>query len=202
MSLDRVDTQDVFVPSDAGREELKGGSTRLPTVAIELLVLFDGKLNLGEVVGKVPGASYADARVMVQKLATERLLELARPELEVNIDFSYFFGAPPAAAPTEAVNKSVSAETDHGVAALSLDGYYVSIARRAAVKHKPAAGSAFAFAMATASLVAATTPAFVRSREAPKPHVPFTSTRTPTPRVSVSTTFTICFSRVMTKLFR
>ena len=134
----------MFVPSDAGREELKSGSTRLPAVAIELLVLFDGKLNLGEVVGKVPGASYADARAMVQTLATERLLELARPELEVNIDFSYFFGAPSATAPTETVNQSVSAEADHGVAALSLDGYYVSIARRAAVKHEPAAGSAFA----------------------------------------------------------
>jgi TldD protein len=43
---------------------------------------------------------------------------------------------------------------------------------------------------------------FVRSRDAPNPHVPFTSTRTPTPRLSVSTTLTICCSRVMTKLFR
>ena len=59
-----------------------------------------------------------------------------------------------------------------------------------------------AFAIASASFVAATTPALVRSRDAPNPQVPATSTRTPTPRVSVSTTFTICCSRVMTKLFR
>lgn len=143
MSLDRVDTQDVFEPSDAGREELKGGSTALPTAAIELLVLFDGKLSLGEVAGKVPGVTYADARAMAQQLAAGGLLELARPELEVNIDFSYFFGASSAAAPTETSVQSASAEADNGVAALSLDGYYVSIARRAAEKHLPAVGTAY-----------------------------------------------------------
>lgn len=141
MSLDRVDTQDVFVPSDAGFDELKGGATSLPAAAIELLVLFDGKASLGEVSGRVPGLAYEAARTLVQKLATDGYLELARPELDVNIDFSYFFGSTPALVPPEGTLLAAGKEADGGVTALSLDGYYVSIARRAAEKRQPAAGA-------------------------------------------------------------
>lgn len=140
MSLDKVDTQDVFVPSDAGLDELKGGATSLPAGAIELLVLFDGKASLGAVASRVPGLAYEAARALAQKLATDGYLELARPELDVSIDFSYFFGNQPAPDPTEGALLEAGNEAEGGVTALSLNGYYVSIARRAAEKRSPAAG--------------------------------------------------------------
>ncbi len=142
MGLDRVDTQDVFVPSDAGLDELKGGATSLPAAAIELLVLFDGKASLGEVSGRVPSLTYEAARALAQKLATDGYLELARPEPDVSIDFSYFFGNPPPPPPVAGALLEAGKEADGGLTALSLDGYYVSIARRAAEKRKPAAGGA------------------------------------------------------------
>ena len=144
MGLDRVDTQDVFVPSNVGYEELKCGATSLSAEAIELLVLFDGKASLGEVSGRVPGLSYADARALAQKLATDGYLELARPELDVSIDFSYFFGNQPVLPPAEGALLAAGKEAEGGVKALSLDGYYVSIARRAAEKRAPAAGGSYA----------------------------------------------------------
>jgi hypothetical protein len=56
--------------------------------------------------------------------------------------------------------------------------------------------------MATASRAAAATPSLVIVRVAAKPHVPSTRARTPAPIESVSTTLTICCSRVCTKFWR
>lgn len=137
MSIDHIDTQDVFVPSDKGNDELKGGSTRLSASALELLVLFDGKLNLGEAIAKwskLPQNSPdMDGRRTAQELAAKGLIELARGQLEVEIDFSYFFGTQPQA-PSEAALSRADTEADSGAEKLKLDGYYVSIARRAADK--------------------------------------------------------------------
>ena len=137
MSLDHVDTQDVFVPTDKGNEQLKGGSTHLSAAPLELLVLFDGKSNLGEVITKAGNLPDPAARLAAQWLAREGYIELSRGELDVNIDFSYFFGMP-AAAPSDAALESASAEADDGAMKLSLDGYYVSIAHRAADQPRPA----------------------------------------------------------------
>jgi two-component system OmpR family response regulator len=140
MSIDQIDTQDVFVPTDKGNDELKAGSTRLSPAALELLVLFDGKLNLGEVLARavrLPGApSDTAARREAQLLASGGYIELAQGVMDINIDFSYFFGTQPAA-PTAAAVAEAGAEADAGARTLSLDGYYVSIARRAADRTRP-----------------------------------------------------------------
>jgi len=136
MSMDRIDTQDIFIPSSKGEDELKGGSTRLSSVALELLVLFDGKLNLGEVITR-SGHDYTQTRAVVESLARDGYLETSRGMLDVNIDFSYFFGSAPAA-PTAAAVAGAGAEADSGAQRLTLDGYYVSIARRAADKKRAA----------------------------------------------------------------
>ncbi len=135
MGLDRIDTQDFFIPSSKGEDELKGGSTRLSSVALELLVLFDGKLNLGEVITR-SGHDYNQTHATVQSLASEGFLEMS-PGLIGDIDFSYFFGSAPAAPTAEAV-AGAGAEADSGAQRLSLDGYYVSIARRAVDKKRAA----------------------------------------------------------------
>lgn len=130
MSIERIDTQDVFVPTQQADEELKGGSTLLSPAALELLVLFDGKANLGEVITHA-GLDHTVARREAQALADAGLIELGRGLLDVNIDFSYFFG-PASGKPSGAALQQAEAEADGGAQRLSLDGYYVSIARRAA----------------------------------------------------------------------
>lgn len=140
MSIDRIDTQDVFIASDKGNDELKGGSTRLSPLAIELLVIFDGQLNLGEALAKLrtksPAVDDREARTTAQMLASSGLIELSSGMLDINTDFSYFFGTPPAAPTAEAVARATD-EAEAGAKKLSLDGYYVSIARRAADRPRP-----------------------------------------------------------------
>lgn len=132
MPLDRIDTLDVFAPTSKGDDELKGGSTRLSAQALELLVLFDGKRNLGEVLSKL-GRDHSAMRETAQSLASGGFLELSSGLLESDIDFSRFFGTP-APSPTEQALAGASAEAEGGAQRLSLDGYYVSIARRRADK--------------------------------------------------------------------
>ena len=148
MSLDRVETQDVFIPTDKGSDELKSGSTTLSRAALAMLVLFDGKANLGEVATRI-AATLQDAnpdraaRETAQMLAAGGYIQLAPAGMEINIDFSYFFGTQPVPQPAERAIREAGKEADGGVVALSIDGYYVSIARRSAEKHKPAAGAAY-----------------------------------------------------------
>ena len=43
MSLEDTDNLAIFTPTDKGKAELKAGSTTLSTIALELMVMFDGK---------------------------------------------------------------------------------------------------------------------------------------------------------------
>lgn len=136
MSLDQVETQDVFAPTQKADDELKGGSTQLSVAALQLLVLFDAQANLGEVITR-SGLDHAEGRKVAQQLARDGLIELSRGTLGINIDFSYFFG-PTTTQPIGAMVKRAEAEADGGTQRLKLDGYYVSIARRAADQRRPA----------------------------------------------------------------
>ena len=53
---------DVFALTDEGNEELQGGLTRLPTVALELLVALDGKLSFAEAAGRDKARSIDELR--------------------------------------------------------------------------------------------------------------------------------------------
>src|SRR5437868_7037465 len=118
MSIDQVDTQDVFIPTDKGGDELKGGSTSLSSAAVALLVLFDGKSNLGEVTARAKGLSSADVRQAAQMLASGGYIELSHGLLDTNIDFSYFFGSPPASEPSATAVAQAGAEADAGTQSL------------------------------------------------------------------------------------
>ena len=145
MTIEKVDRHDVFVPSDLGNEELKSGSTRLPALQIELLVMLDGKATLAEIITRAGEGSAAQILRDAQILADAGAIEMARPGLDVEIDFSYFFGnkAPAGRPSAEAVRKADS-EAESGTTALSLNGYYVSIARSAAAKKQLAPGAKYA----------------------------------------------------------
>jgi CheY-like chemotaxis protein len=143
MTIEKVDRHDVFIPTDLGNEELKG-STRLTRTQLELLVKLDGKATLAEIITNSAGRPYQDILRDAQQLADAGQIEMARPGMDVDIDFSYFFGDQPPAKPSDEAIRKADAEAQSGAASLSIDGYYVSIARRAAERRAPAAGGKYA----------------------------------------------------------
>jgi CheY-like chemotaxis protein len=134
---------DVYAVADKGNEELKGGSTELSHTALELLVLLDGKTSLAEVSERTKVLSIEEIRATAQVLAQGGYIKPATMEQELNIDFSYFFADQPAAPASAATSEQVRGEAESGTAALKLNGYYVSIARKAATRILPANGSSY-----------------------------------------------------------
>ena len=134
---------DVYAVSDKGNEELKRGSTDLSKEAIEVLVLLDGKSSLGDIIARTKALSADRIRQTAQMLAQAEYIKPATLEQELNIDFSWFFADQKAAEPSAEEAERARGEADHGVTALRLNGYYVSIARRSAKRIEPASGSAY-----------------------------------------------------------
>ena len=134
---------DVYAVADKGNEELKGGSTELSHAALELLVLLDGKTSIAEVAQRTKVLTTEEIRNTAQMLAQGGYIKPATMEQELNIDFSYFFADQAVAAPSAAPSEQVRGEAESGTAALKLNGYYVSIARKSATRILPANGSSY-----------------------------------------------------------
>lgn len=139
----QIREQDVYAVTDAGEEELKRGATELSRTALELLVLLDGKSSFAEITQQTTVLSAEEIRQTAQMLAQGGYIKPATLEQELNIDFSYFFAEQPAAEPSAETAEQVRGEAESGVAALKLNGYYVSIARKAAKKIEPASGASY-----------------------------------------------------------
>lgn len=134
---------DLFVVTGSGAEELKGGLTRLPSVALELLVVLDGRTSIAAAAERGKGRSVEELRRAAQMLLKGGYIEAAGLAQEMNLDFSYFFNDSPGADPVQARTEEHQPEADRGSAALKIDGYYVSIARKAAAPIPPVNGSVY-----------------------------------------------------------
>jgi two-component system, OmpR family, response regulator len=134
---------DVYAVTDMGDAELKSGSTHLSHAALELLVLLDGKSSIAAIIEKTKARSAEEIRQTAQMLAQSGYIKPATPEQELNLDFSYFFADQPAAEPSAEAAERARGEAESGTAALKLNGYYVSIARKSATKILPAGGSSY-----------------------------------------------------------
>lgn len=163
MSLETIDPNDVFVPTELGSEQLHSASTPLSAAALALLVLFDGKKNLTEAIRDASGLTPEEVRRSAQALAREGYIEIARPEDEFTIDFSLLSGGQPAAAAAGEPSPEVQNEADKVAQTLSLSGYYVSIARRAAERKKPSGGSTYSAGSTYCVLVVEDNPDIQRS---------------------------------------
>jgi CheY-like chemotaxis protein len=139
----RIRDQDVYAVADKGDAELKSGSTGLSHAALELLVLLDGKTSIAGIAGRTTVLSMEEIRNVAQALAQDEYIKPATLEQELNIDFSYFFADQTAAEPPAEASEQVRGEAESGAAALKLNGYYVSIARRSATRILPANGSSY-----------------------------------------------------------
>ncbi len=134
---------DVYAVSETGDEELKRGSTDLSQPALELMVLLDGKSSFAEVAGKTKALTLDLIRHTATLLAQRGYIKPSTLEQELNVDFSWFFADQPAAQPTAEATEQARGEAESGTAALKLDGYYVSIARKAAKRIEPASATGY-----------------------------------------------------------
>ena len=134
---------DVFVLTDAGNGEIHGGATQLPTEALAVLVMLDGKKTVGDLELAIPHVPAADLRNLLRSLLAAKLVRVPTlvEEGGVEVDFDAFFKAAAADVTSPAVEKSADREALQGAPELARKGYYVSIARQA-VKPRPSAAGA------------------------------------------------------------
>ena len=134
---------DIYTVTDKGNEELKGGKTGLSREALELLVLLDGKTSIADIAARAKALSPEQVRQAAQMLAQDEYIKPATLEQELNIDFSYFFADQPATPPSPEAAEKARGEADGGITALQKNGYYVSIARKAAARVPPSSGTSY-----------------------------------------------------------
>jgi two-component system OmpR family response regulator len=133
---------DVYVVTDKGEAELKGGSTSLESKELELLVLVDGRANVGEIAARAKSLSGEEVTALLRLMIQRGLVTMAPLADADSLDFTYFFGASKLAPKLSAHDREkAEKEAEAGTPALLRYGYYVSIARQAAQPRKQAKGS-------------------------------------------------------------
>ena len=132
---------DVFMLTDKGTEQIRGGATALPREALELLVLMDGKATVGDLEQQLPLIPSEDLRNVLRALMAQGLIRQPTIAETDGLDFSAFFAAAGDGEETMVSTKaSASREAETGAPQLASTGYYVSIARRAVKAGSPRSG--------------------------------------------------------------
>jgi CheY-like chemotaxis protein len=142
MSLEDTDNLTIFAPTEKGKAELKAGSTKLSTVALKLMVMFDGKSPMSAIVKRVSGARPGEIGEAVEALLRDRLVDVVRPGKTVEEDFGSFFEVPVEAMP-DSVSAKFREEAEKGMQSLDRSGYYIGVAQQAAAKKPPNSGAKY-----------------------------------------------------------
>lgn len=137
--------RDVFTLTEAGTAQIQSGdATSLPREALAVLVLLDGKEDVGHLEQRFPQHPPLDVRNTLRSLIAAGLVrEVTLAESGgLDVDFAAFFGAAPPTAPAASPGAEASArrEADEAHPTLERHGYYVSIARQA-LKARAAGGA-------------------------------------------------------------
>ena len=142
MNLEDTDNLTIFTPTDKGKAELKAGSTKLSTVALELMVMFDGRSPMSAIVKRVTGARSGEISDAVTALLRDKFIDIVGPGKTVEADFGSFFEVPVDALP-DSVSAKFRDEAEKGPQSLDRSGYYIGVARQAAAKKTPNSGSKY-----------------------------------------------------------
>jgi CheY-like chemotaxis protein len=116
-----MDLGNVYELTTAGRQELHGGTTLLPTHAIDTLIRIDGQLTLAQILETVPDGARAQFLKTVLGLRDQGLLGLSS-----GIPFALDW---PAALEAGSSPPCSHPELEAGLASLRRRGFYVEIAR-------------------------------------------------------------------------
>lgn len=131
---------DVFLVTERGTAEIRGTGTSLPSQALEVLVLLDGKATVGDVEQKLPHMAPEALRDVIRALLASGLVRGATIEESEGLDFSAFFEATGGGEPSAGTQASADREATTGGLRLNDNGYYVSIARHAVKVRTPGPG--------------------------------------------------------------
>ncbi len=132
---------DVFVLTDKGTAQIRGGATTLPREALELMVLMDGKATIGDLEQQAPQMLSEALRNIVRSLISGGLVRAPTISETDGLDFSAFFAAAGSGEETMVSAKASAArEAETGAPQLERSGYYVSIARKAVKAGSPRGG--------------------------------------------------------------
>jgi CheY-like chemotaxis protein len=142
MSLEDTDNLTIFTLTDKGKAELTAGSTKLSTVALELMVLFDGKSPMSAIVKRVTGARPGEISDTVTVLLHDKFIDILVPGKTPREDLGSFFEVPVGAMP-EGVPEEFREEAEKGLLSLDRSGYYIGVAQQAAAKKAPNSGSKY-----------------------------------------------------------
>jgi CheY-like chemotaxis protein len=142
MDLEDTNNLTIFAPTEKGKAELKGGSTRLSTVALELMVMFDGKSPISAIAKRVAGAQPGQVGEAVTALLRDKLIDVVKAGNTPDGDFGSFFEVPVGALP-DGVSSKFHDEAEKGLMSLDRSGYYIGVAQRAGAKRAPNSGSKY-----------------------------------------------------------
>ena len=141
MSLEDTDNLTIFTPTDKGKAELKAGSTKLSTIALELMVMFDGKSPMSAIAKRVTGARAGEIGDAVAVLLRGKFIDIVSGKTAEG-DFGAMFEVPVDTMP-ESVPAEIRDEAEKGMLSLDRGGYYIGVAQRAAAKKAPNNGSKY-----------------------------------------------------------
>lgn len=142
MNLEDTDNLTIYAPTEKGKSELKAGSTKLSSVALELMVMFDGKSPISAIVKRVTGARPGEIADALEALLRDKLVDIVRPGRTAEEDFGSFFEVPIEAMP-DSVSAKFREEAEKGVLSLDRSGYYIGVARQAPAKKVPNNGAKY-----------------------------------------------------------
>jgi CheY-like chemotaxis protein len=146
MSLEDTDNLTIFVPTEKGKKELKAGSTGLSAVALQLMVMLDGKSPVSAIAKRVPGAKPGEIGKAVEALFRDKLIDIVKRGTAVEEDFGSFFEVPLGAMP-ESVSAQFREEAEKGLQSLDRAGYYIGVARQAGERKAPNNGARYSILM-------------------------------------------------------
>ena len=146
MDLEDTDNLTIFAPTEKGKKALKAGSTNLSVIAIELMVMFDGKSPIGAISRRMPDAKPGEVGRAVEALLKDKLIDVVKPGEAAEDDFGSFFEVPIEAMP-DGVSAQFRDEAEKGLQSLDRTGYYVGVARQAAATKPPNNGARHAVLM-------------------------------------------------------
>ena len=135
-----VHDADVYILTFKGNNELQASETSLGTLALKLLVLIDGKLNVAGIRTRAKLAE-GDERFLIamNELVRDGYADLATNQLTLSPDFIEFFSESPKKLSESALTQAES-EAASGVSTLQRHGYYVRIAMKAAAQIESSGG--------------------------------------------------------------
>lgn len=123
---------DVYILTYRGKNELQQSETGLSELALELLVLIDGRTTVADIRKRLKAAaSEVQVSQALQTLVRDGYADHATNQLTQSSDFIEFFSEKPAQPPASAVDQ-VRSEASSGVTTLQQHGYYVRIAMKPA----------------------------------------------------------------------